>query len=228
VRYSSCIKVATTGIVIVLVFAFLSTKAYAEFYVAGELGYALSDKVDSLTPMGTVTSLDTSEIKLKRAFAFGGKVGYFMSFFRWLGVEAEGFTTTPHFKEQTINGSPSRPIGPFPAQTLTGARLEVTTYALNVIARLPLDRFEPYVGIGPAIYHFNVKNDVAATTDSSTHLGLNALAGVRFFLTSQLAVFGEFKHSEAKVKAANLFSSNAGAEGTYSANLIFAGISFHF
>ena len=94
--------------------------AYAETYVAGQLGVTLPSIGDGLSN-GDLTSTSSqfqngatsgtidypggttvSEQSLKTSFMLGGKVGHYFSRAQWFGLEAEIFYSTPHIKQQDI------------------------------------------------------------------------------------------------------------------------------
>jgi opacity protein-like surface antigen len=155
---------------------------------------------------------------------------YFLPGLIWLGVEAEYFFTNPHIKQQpftvtTPSGQTFNRIGEKP-----GAHTRMQTAALNVMLRYPGKRFQPYVGIGPAMYWARIagsevsliNNQPVQASDSS--IGFNALVGTRFFLTKQLAIFAEYKYN----KASFTFENNVQFKADYSANNIVGGLSVHF
>ena len=64
-------------------------------------------------------------------------------------------------------------------------------------------------------------------------VGLNALVGMRFFVTPYTALFTEYKYSEADLAFDNAFSpaqgfASGGFSGTYRAQHIVVGILYHF
>ena len=152
---------------------------------------------------------------------YGAKLGYFFPTLNWLGVETEVFNTNPNQKQQgftvTVPGRSASGV-------VSGTFIRVTTWAFNLIARYPGEQFQPYAGAGFGVFFAN------AGGDSDTAVGLNALAGARFFLTNHVAVFGEYKYN----RATFTFTENvpgfgpAGLKGDYATNILAAGVSFHF
>lgn len=60
--------------------------------------------------------------------------------------------------------------------------------------------------------------------------GLNALAGLRFYLTDHVALFGEDKYNRASFNFDKIdtFGSPGGFKGDYSVSHFVGGLSFHF
>ena len=114
---------AVSLLTIMLPFMACPRMTEAETYVAGEFGVTLPSITKGLTnqdltstgvsgPGGTVnfpSGTEVSDQALKSSFLFGGKIGHFFSRYKWLGIEAEVFHTTPHIKQQPVTlTSPSR------------------------------------------------------------------------------------------------------------------------
>lgn len=140
---------------------------------------------------------------------YGGKVGYFFSRLNWLGVETEAFTTTPHVKQQftTISFLGA----PLVSGTGIGNHFRVTTWALNLIARYPGERFQPYAGAGLGVFFARMSDLPGSSSDTAP--GLNALAGARFLIAKQVALFGEYKYNRATFEFDELL-----LKGDYSAH----------
>jgi opacity protein-like surface antigen len=88
--------------------------------------------------------------------------------------------------------------------------------AMNAIVRSPslVVELEPYGGIGPALFF-------ATQGETQISLGINLIAGARYFVTPQMALFGEFKYNRAMIRS-------EGVEGDYSSQLFAFGITMHF
>src|SRR5262249_16684449 len=129
---------------------------------------------------------------LKSSILFGGKLGHFFSRYKWLGIEAEVFETSPNIKQQQVTlTSPSpvlfTPSGGGPPQNtgsnkfttagaFPGAHFRVITLApLNFVFRYPGNRIQPYIAIGPGVFFGRISTAVTSGPDSqsSTTLGLN-------------------------------------------------------
>ncbi len=211
----------------------ISAKAQSEFYVAGQGGISFPgsfSNVEGIGPSFGGAGFKSSDLDLATSPLYGAKVGYFLPRLNWLGVEAEYFYTNPHIKQQpfsitTPSGQVFNRIGDKP-----GAHTRMSTAALNIIVRYPGKRFQPYVGVGPAMYWARIagseiqtiNNQPLSASDSS--LGLNVLVGTRYFLTKHIALFGEYKYNKSSFE----FSNNAQFKADYSANNLAVGISVHF
>jgi len=231
----------------------------AENYIAGQFGVTLPSISKGLSnqeltsssvsgPGGTVTfpsGTEVSDQSLKSSFMFGAKLGHFFSRYKWLGIEAEVFSTTPHIKQQPVTlTSPSpvilTPSGGGPPQNLgnqfstagdfPGAHFRVITLApLNFVFRYPGNRLQPYVAVGPGIFYGRISTSVTTGPDSqsSTALGLNTQLGLRYRITRHISMFGEWKYNYARFN----FKENEnffGVKSTYGMNHFAFGLAYHF
>lgn len=194
--------------------------AQGEWYVTGQTGVVLPDglsnvTISSPTLAGGVNGARVADVNLQNTSLFyGAKVGYFLPKREWFGVETEAFTTQLNVKQQTVvGGVPGRNF----AETLQGSHVQLTTWAINLIVRNPslVAELEPYGGVGPAIFFTSTSNGTRA------NFGVNLIAGARYFVTPQMALFGEFKYDRGTIKF-------DGIEGKYSSQTFVFGISLHF
>lgn len=188
-----------------------------EMYAALFGGVTLPQDLNDIT--GSIGSLSggISDLSLKTSVVYGAKLGIFNSQVPWVGFELETFTTTPHIEQQSVNGSIVVP----------GAHFRMTTVALNAILRYTGMQVHPYVGAGPAVFFAHASNVLGSFSDTSW--GLNALAGLRFFLNQYLSVFTEYKFAHTTVNAEG--SSTAGffrGQADYDAHHFVGGLSFDF
>jgi opacity protein-like surface antigen len=256
-RYLRDVKARLPIVILLLVLCPVTTRA--ETYVAGEFGVTLPSIGKGLTNQeltstsvstsaGTATfpsGTEVSDQSLKSSFLFGGKVGHFFSRYKWLGIEAEVFHTTPHIKQQQITlTSPTSvtftPSGGGPPVSagnqfstdgqFPGAHFRVITLApLNFVFRYPGNRLQPYVAVGPGIFFGRISTAVPSGPDSqsSTTIGLNTQAGLRYFMTRHVSMFGEWKYNYARFN----FKENDnffGVKSTYSMNHFAFGLAYHF
>lgn len=209
-----------------------------EFYIAGFGGYTIGHGFDNVEGTGILSGLDLGDFGLKNSGVYGLKIGYFLPRgLNWLGLEVEGFNTTPHIEETAFT---------------TGAHLRVTTLAFNAIARLQtmcerhddhgrktrgagdagyqyheFCRLQPYVGVGLGVFFARASDETGSASDNGVP-GLNALAGLRFYVTERIALFGEYKYNRATLDFDNIGGTNIGLKGDYSASHIVGGLSLHF
>ncbi len=202
--------------------------ARAELYVAGELGFTMPNDFSNIKLNGAGTGVSSTDLQADHhGVMYGAKVGYYLpKTLDWLGLETEIYNASVHTKQQqvTLTG----PAGSFPAQ-LAGSSLRTTVLALNFMVRYPGSFWQPYGGVGPAVFFTRAKS--AGNADTDTTIGLNALAGVRAMITQNWGIFAEYKYNRTSVSYNNVVSSappGIGLQGDYSSNTIAGGISFHF
>ena len=236
---SRIVSLLSTAWVLILFLSMLqAAPAAAESYGALQLGltipHALSgiDLDEAGSPPGTLTDLS-----LNKSFMYGGKLGHYfegstMPWFKdvfkgksWLGVETEVFNSTPHIEQQdqTRTGL-GRPTA---TGISTGATLRVLTWALNVIARYPGERWQPYLGIGLGVFFANLNDKSVNESQSSTSPGLNTQVGIRYILNKQVSLFGEWKFNYTRLN----FSETAalfGMDATYKVHHLAVGLAYHF
>ena len=209
----------------------------SELYVAGFGGYTFGHGINDVEGTGLASGNDFGNIGLKNSGVYGAKMGYFLpDRLNWLGFEIEGFNTTPHIKESNF---------------ATSSHLRVTTLAFNAIARAKMMcdrddepgrvsrrtddphvrhdfcRLQPYIGAGLGVFFARASSGGSSVSDNGVP-GLNALAGVRYYFTRSVALFGEYKYNRATLDFDNLGGTGAGLSGTYSVSHVVGGLSFHF
>jgi opacity protein-like surface antigen len=197
---------------------FFSTNACAEgYYVALQLGENDPKNLTSIrgTEGGTLTDLS-----LKTSFLYGAKFGTFFCRSCMMGFETEVYTSTPDIKEQTATVTIPG-LGPvtFPKD------VRVTTWAFNVIFRYPGYNFQPYAGGGLGLFFASPESALGLKSDN-WRPGLNALAGVRYFLTQNIGLYGEYKYNRVGFKFD--FPGFPQVQANYKANIFVVGISYHF
>lgn len=205
----------------------------AEWYIAGQGGVTLPSIGKGLTDVdidssGFPSGTTMSDRALKSSILYGAKLGYFFRRAKWLGLETEVYNTTPHIKQQfttiTVPGAGSA------GGVLTGDHFRVLTWApMNLVFRYPYTRLQPYIAFGPGIFFAQVKTTQTGFegSQSSTKIGLNAQAGLRYHVTRRVTVFGEWKYNYARFN----FSENDtqfGFKATYSMNHVVFGLGYHF
>lgn len=100
---------------------------------------------------------------------------------------------------------------------------------LNVVLRYPYTRLQPYVAVGPGLFFAKVHTTQAGFEGSqtSTKIGLNAQAGLQYYLTRRVTVFGEGKFNLARFNFAEN-DAQFGFDGTYKMFSLAVGIGYHF
>ena len=210
-----------------------------EMYVGGFGGFTWGHDFTEAEGTGSLKGQTFGTRGLANSVVYGAKLGYFHpGRLNWLGLEVEGFNTTPNIKESS--GSP-------------GSHLRVTTLAFNVIARTTLgcgrsdrdDRnnlrgswssalddharcpLHVYAGAGPGIFFAETSNQFGRSTDNG-RVGLNALAGLKYFMNRHIAVFAEYKFNYARFDFNQAQGSTAGLTGNYLASHVVGGLAWHF
>ncbi len=193
--------------------------AQGEWYVVGQTGVVVPSSLSNVTVTsptlaGGVTEARIADVDLQNGSPlFGAKAGYFFPKREWFGFETEAYTTQLNIPQQTVVGGVP---GTVFAATLPGSHIQLTTWAINAIIRSPSlsAELEPYGGIGPALFF-------ASNGTTSASLGINLIAGARYFMTPRMALFGEFKYNRATIHS-------EGIDGQYSSQIFVFGISLHF
>ena len=229
--------VITSLLTVLVSIVLFAPQAYAESYVAGQFGVTLPSIGNGLTNNELtgvfVPGSTISDQSLKTSGLYGAKLGHYFQAVPWLGLEAEAYSTTPHIKQQSVTFSgPSGPVGSI---ELPGVNLRVVTVApLNLTLRYHKTRLQPYIAVGPGIFFARIQDPslTSDNTQSSTAFGLNAEAGLRYYITRHFTVFAEGKYNHVRFDFPetppgsnfNLFGFN----GTYNMYHVAFGLSYNF
>ena len=186
--------------------------AKAEWYVAGQFGANFADQLTNIRGTSSLSGLRAPDFDLQNSFVYGGKVGLYPGN-GWFGVELDVFHSTPHIKN---------------LDDVPGIHMRVTNVGVNLLARYPGVTFQPYAGIGAGAAIARIGD--SATTRGSTDVAsaLNLLVGLRAFITPYVAVFTEYKYSQASFEFNNAFGPSSGFSGNYDAHILVTGLSYHF
>lgn len=231
-----------TGAVIAGLLSFLMTTPYAypEAYIGGQLGTTIMGntlkniELTEFSPPGTVSNRG-----LAKSALFGLKAGYYFPRARWFGIETELFQTSPHLKQQNVTISiPAGAIfqgipapGGTAEGTLSGDYFRVRTWVpINFMFRYHKARLQPYFGFGPAIFMAHIKTTKSGFegTQDTTSFGLNAKAGLEYFITRNLSAFGEWKHSRTSFKFDPNDNAGYGFKADYTPHFVAIGLNYHF
>lgn len=221
---------------------------HGETYVAGFGGVTFGSTTRNMEGRGTALGTSIDNPTLSDSAVYGLKIGYFHpGRLNWLGLELEGFNSTPHIRE---------------SGGLPGSHLRLTTLGLNVIARKKLgchdrrDHRDPdyrdpahrdgdeysalrenarcplhvYAGAGLGVFFAETSNQFGRATDNA-RAGLNALAGTKFFFNEHIALFAEYKFNYVDLRFDQnqvVGGATAGLNGTYLINHVVGGLAFHF
>lgn len=199
--------------------------AHAEWYIGSDLGGVFSHNFTNIEGTGTAFLLPASgirfsDLKTSPGFSLGLKGGYFFESLHWLGVEGNIQASFPKIKSQTFNGR--GPSGTFNGSVTEGTA-QVYVPSLNLIARYPGEKIQPYVGAGPALAIIKTFDDGSM----SAHGGVNVMAGVRYFLNKEIAFFTEYQYLRTMFTSDHALSPTLGVQGDYSASHLLFGVSIH-
>ena len=81
----------------------LPSLASAESYIGAQLGFTIPEDLGSVFNTGGGARI--SNLDLNNAFAYGVKGGHYFDRYKWLGVEADFYTTTPNLEGQTATAT---------------------------------------------------------------------------------------------------------------------------
>ena len=137
----------------------------------------------------------------------------------WLGIETDLYTQKPDVKQQTIVGGTSS--GSVFAANMPTTSLRLTVWTMNLIIRSPSmsDVFQPYGGIGYGL--FFATGSQGGQSNTQANPGFQFVAGARYVLTQEWALFGEFKYNNTSIR----FS---GIQGNYDSQNFVVGLMWHF
>lgn len=230
-----------TVLLITLFWSLTVCNAYSEVYFGGQvgssvMGNSLTDiSLTDFSPNGTM-----SDRELSRSLLFGAKIGYYFPQARWFGVETEVFYTTPHIKQQNTRvtvppGSILQGFGAVSGGTaegvLSGDYLRLITWApVNLMFRYPAMRLQPYVGVGLGLFFARVHTTQVGVegSQSDMSIGLNAKAGLEFYITRNLSAFGEWKYNRASFGFGANSSGTFGFDADYQVHFATIGLNLHF
>ena len=172
----------------------------------------------SFEPGTTADDLD-----LENSLLYGAKAGIY-SKSGILGLETEVFSANHDINSQTRTFYEPT-FGPF-QQTQNG-EARVTTWALNVVARIPInDNLTAHVAAGPAMF-FSKLSLANEQSQSKSQAGLNTQLGLSYILSRQLSVFGEWKFNHARIKYPSK-GTTEGFEADYNPHAVVVGLSYTF
>ncbi len=167
-----------------------------------------------------------NDLSQQNSLMYGGKLGYYFDSLKFqnfnLGVETEAFNATPHVKPQNYT------IGGVNLGTGTGVNSRVLTWApMNIVVRYQAGAFEPYAGVGLGVFFSSFSNINGSS--SSTDVGLNTQVGLRYRVTTNLALFGEWKYNRANLSHSDFVSiTGLDVSADYSAHNLVFGVGYHF
>ncbi|HEX6726998.1 MAG TPA: hypothetical protein VF078_06560 [Nitrospira sp.] len=91
-------------------------------------------------------------------------------------------------------------------------------------ARCPL---QVYAGAGPGIFFARTSNQTGSSSENG-EVGVNALAGLKYFVHRNVSIFGEYKFNYAGFDFTEFATPAAGIRGNYKASHFIGGLAVHF
>jgi len=201
--------------------------ASAEPYVGLYAGAAFPHENDvqysefPLFGSNLLADVKVSEEGFETTGILGGKFGYFLEPLPFLGFELDVFNifgpdidaNRTRSLDVTIpnDGSVGNIKAPVSSVIDTGGDIElrVTSVMLNMVGRLPLmrsadfpqGRLNPYIGVGGGWVNaeIDLKNRVASGDDGdiTNAVGAQGIAGLKYFVSPNFALFAEYKYFHA-------------------------------
>jgi opacity protein-like surface antigen len=200
------------SLILLTALSLIAVPAWAEWYVAGDVGANFADRITGISGTGDLTGQQPRDFDLKNSVSYGAKLGYFRDH-SWFGIEGEILQTTPHIK--SLDNDP-------------GIHLRVTTVGVNFLARYPGRTFQPYVGVGVGTAIARLSDTATIQSGSDVAGGWNVLTGLRAFVTPYVAIFTEYKYTGATLRFDQASAGTGGFEGVYRAQHLLVGLSYHF
>ena len=217
-----CVAVSISLFVLSLWMSVWAEPSRAEWYLAGQGGYQFPQELANVRGTGTFSGVTSNGLDLNNQAAFGLKAGrFFDGGLRWLGLEFDFSHSDANIAEQGVTAA--APILGITQQNgrTPGVGLSVNHMTVNLIARYPGARVQPYIGVGGGLGISLLRTTPQDETD--VYPVFNVLVGTKIFLTQHVAFFTEYKHARATVE----FSNNH-FEGDLRTNWFLAGLAYHF
>jgi len=198
-------------------------------YFSAQAGWLFDAKLSHITGVSGSYEPGTtaSDLNMKNSSMYGAKLGIY-SRRGILGLETEIFRTKPDVGRQTQTFHEPT-FGPF--VTGEGYDVSMTTWAVNVMARVPLsERFALHVGAGPAYYWSRIRDSIDTPrggTQRSNRFGLNTQVGINYFFTPNVALSAEWKYNHARFHFAE-DPNEHGFHTRYNAHLVAASLGYYF
>jgi opacity protein-like surface antigen len=238
----------------------LPVLAAAEPYVAGYVGAALTEDKDLRTELELnetpFVNGRARDLSFESSVVFGAKAGYFFErdvLGGNVGVELDVYHFEPDLGAQTVGFTGLFAGFNGEIQTrLQSADIEVTAVTLNLLYRFrllpgpqhPRGRLQPYVGVGGGAFiarlatqtsPFDTNKDIS---DTDVRAGIQALGGIRYFLTRNIALFAEYKFVQTDTfsftfkESGTIFgfpaTETARDRASITSHLFYGGIGFHW
>jgi opacity protein-like surface antigen len=187
-----------------------ASSAYSEPWVDFFLGAAIPSR-DDVEVKETGQTATVKDVNFNDSLLFGGRIGWWTGSLPWFGLALDVFHFSPDINRQTRTFTL---LGVSTTDVFEPVDVSVTVIAFNFMGRYGLSvsqefkngRTQLYGGIGPGIFITTTKDkgnfDPSNQRESDTSVGLDVKAGIKFFLTKNMAIFteGRFTHHSPELK----------------------------
>jgi opacity protein-like surface antigen len=200
--------------------------ASAELFMDLYLGGAFSHDADfTLTGDGLRI---TGDGDTDDSFTVGGRFGYWIETIPWLGIAFDASFFQPDLEDTDVTI--------IPLSLLLMARLQVLKSD-----NFPRGQFQYYVGVGPGMFISDIDADfvlvgpppfrplTSSFSDSSVDIGLDARAGLAWYLTKHWSVFAEYRFTYVEPDFKDdLFGFDLETDLDFKTHHALVGVSYHF
>ena len=251
-----CVAGLTLGLVLIAV----AVPVRAEPYLAVYAGAAFTESKDLRTELelngAPFVNGRAKNLTFDTAPVYGAKAGYFFGADLLggnTGIELDVYHFEPDVSRQFVKfrGMLAGVTGDTRTE-IQAADIQITAVTLNALYRFrlaadrehPAGRVQPYVGVGTGAFiarlatttsPFDVNKDIS---DTDVRAGFQALAGARWFVTKNLALFAEYKFIQTQTFSFSFkesgtifggpFTETARDRADITSHLIYGGLGFHW
>jgi len=241
----SCVVV---GASVALSGAPASAEWFGDLFVGG--AFTEHSEPSATVPVfGVPTTLTTKELHHDDSVVFGGRVGYWIEPFPYVGLALDVSHFHPDVSPQTrtvvFNPDLFGASGPTPTNKVD---IGVTVIAFDLMLRWPVltspafpkGQLQPYVSAGPAVFISHVKDFAnlgqGTQSETSTSVGLKAAGGLTWLFTKNIGVFAEYRftrfHAEDEFTQSfdpvTRVTATAKVSNTLSTHHVVAGVTFRY
>lgn len=215
----------------------LKTDWYLAAFVGGAFTSQTSIVLERSNPF-FVSVNRAKDVSVNTSQVVGVKAGLCPSYFLNLCGELEFDHFRPNIDEQQARGVVIGPGGTSPQAFVSNVDLSAWNLGLSAIARFGLladsgyplgKRLHFYLGGGPSFLWTEARSGSAPTggrEDSKFAVGVHALSGLKYFITKNLAVFGEYKFKHWEPHSFNL-GADRFEPGSFNSHLYYLGLALH-
>jgi opacity protein-like surface antigen len=224
----------TSALVCLAVAAPARAEWFADFYLGG----AFTEKHDVTADFGGGFQVKTLDVSFDKSFAGGIRGGYWFPFDLGpvnfgAGLDLSHFSPNIGRQQRVVCTNNVCASGVF-----DDLDLSIWTVAIDLLVRFPLlksanfpkGQLQPYITVGPAIFVAHAEDDhnfqPPRQSNNDTTLGVKVGAGVMWYFTPVVAMFGEYRwtHFHPDFTLAGVTDLTTDINTHY----VLVGVSFHF